>query len=268
MCADNLRVILTKLGEVSTASSEITVQHFCEWSAWKRWKCSYLLLVTRWWWTLQASAFQLSISPKKSSNLFLNEMTDGASTKCRKVAELSLYIKRGKVSVRPYNGGRGQLSSEWRHNGNRWLMEIWRLTTCGHGCTALVNFKNVSDLKSQFPLQHILFTDRRRAVPLWHLSWQKCQPDWTLDQLVHRIHLGLQNWVPWETTDVETCYAKCMIAAAVSDNQRLYMIHFKTSAQLLKAIPISDWPHQHCWFQTERTFIVLHQLSDSMQVAY
>jgi len=31
-----------------------------------------------------------------------------------------------------------------------------------------------------------------------------------------------------------------MIAAAVSDNQRLYMIHFKTSAQLLKAIPISD----------------------------
>ena len=32
----------------------------------------------------------------------------------------SLYIKRGKVSVRTFvrNAGRGQLSSEWRHNEN------------------------------------------------------------------------------------------------------------------------------------------------------
>jgi len=33
--------------------------------------------------------------------------------------ETSLYIKRGKVSVTYVgNGGRGQLSSEWRHNEN------------------------------------------------------------------------------------------------------------------------------------------------------
>jgi len=66
---------------------------------------------------------------------------------------LSLYIKCGKVSVRSYvcNAGRGQLSSEWRHNengdcerrrretgewrhnDNSWLTEIWQLATCGHG---------------------------------------------------------------------------------------------------------------------------------------
>jgi len=53
----------------------------------------------------------------------------------------SLYINRGKVSARSYvrNAGRGQLSSEWRHNENSWLHwryrpEIWwRLATCGHG---------------------------------------------------------------------------------------------------------------------------------------
>jgi len=41
----------------------------------------------------------------------------------------SLYIKRGKVSIRTYvrsyvrNGGRGQLSSELRHNENDVIME-------------------------------------------------------------------------------------------------------------------------------------------------
>jgi len=36
----------------------------------------------------------------------------------------SLYIKRGKVSVFTYvrNGGRGQLSSEWRQNENDVIM--------------------------------------------------------------------------------------------------------------------------------------------------
>jgi len=39
----------------------------------------------------------------------------------------SLYIKRGKVSVRNvwtfvHNAGRGQLSSEWRHNENHVIM--------------------------------------------------------------------------------------------------------------------------------------------------
>ena len=62
---------------------------------------------------------------------------------------VSLYIKRGKVSVRTYvrtyvsyvrNAGRGQLSSEWRHNENSSLMDIaygdWRQVATG--CNALV----------------------------------------------------------------------------------------------------------------------------------
>jgi len=53
----------------------------------------------------------------------------------------SLYIKRGKVSVRTHvrNARRGKLSSEYvitrmtSYDDNSWLMEIWRLVTCGHG---------------------------------------------------------------------------------------------------------------------------------------
>ena len=41
-------------------------------------------------------------------------------------SDASLYIKHGKVSVRSYvrNGGRGQLSSERRHNENDVTMTI------------------------------------------------------------------------------------------------------------------------------------------------
>jgi len=57
----------------------------------------------------------------------------------------SLYIKRGKVSVRTYvrNAGRGQLSSEWRNNDNDVTLIIagrrygdWRHAAMG--CNALV----------------------------------------------------------------------------------------------------------------------------------
>jgi len=48
---------------------------------------------------------------------------------------------RGKTSVRNvrtfvHNAGRGQLSSEWRHNENDVIMiigNLWRLVTCGRG---------------------------------------------------------------------------------------------------------------------------------------
>jgi len=57
-----------------------------------------------------------------------------------------MIIKRGKVPVRTYvrNAGRGQLSSEWRHNENDVTMIIaglWRYGDWRHvatGCNALV----------------------------------------------------------------------------------------------------------------------------------
>jgi len=68
------------------------------------------------------------------------------------VQEISLYIKRGKVSIRTsvtlgvagmtsqwewrHNENAGchrRETREWRHNDNCWLMEIWQLASCGHG---------------------------------------------------------------------------------------------------------------------------------------
>jgi len=63
---------------------------------------------------------------------------------------LGLYIKHGKVSVRYVyvtdvrNDGRGQLSSEWRHNENdvtAAIAGLWRYGDWRHmatGCTAIV----------------------------------------------------------------------------------------------------------------------------------
>jgi len=64
----------------------------------------------------------------------------------KKIEETSLYIKRGKVSVRTHvrNAGRGQLSSKWRHNENDVITitaGLWRYGDRRHvatGCNAPV----------------------------------------------------------------------------------------------------------------------------------
>jgi len=56
---------------------------------------------------------------------------------------LSLYIKHGKVPIRTFvrNTGHGQLSSEWRHSDNSWLIGYGDWRHVATGCNALVIYE-------------------------------------------------------------------------------------------------------------------------------
>jgi len=66
-------------------------------------------------------------------------------------SESSLHIKRGKVSVHTYvrtsvrNGGRGQLSSKWRHNENDVMMR-----TGAASAVSAVGARHVMRMTSQW----------------------------------------------------------------------------------------------------------------------
>jgi len=132
---------------------------------------------------------------------------------------VSLYIKRGKVSVRTYirpyvrtlvhtyvrsyvhNAGRGQLSSEWRHNKNSWLSRRLRYGTGRMNDIIMRMTSQWADLWRYGDWRHVATGCDALVSLMSEKKWSVLIPFW-----VHWAHRWLYQSVTHGQCDVKPTF--------------------------------------------------------------